>query len=166
MAEGPTELERELAEDLAALGDRFADEEFSTELYRALANNTWRKDDDGPSGHVSFSWSRAEWIVNELRAQLGEGALTLAQTGGEGEVSDLVRDELSRLGWTSRPLNTSRHDDAHVDQPESPPPAEQGERFAPVEDSDEWRRRAHTEAERSRLGIDPPPAAGPGDAAS
>ena len=49
------QLERELSEDLETLGERFADEEFSTEMYRALANNVWRKG----SGGVSLSWNRA-----------------------------------------------------------------------------------------------------------
>ncbi len=86
MNEGPTALERELANDLSTLGERFADEEFSTELYRALTNNVWRKA-GGPDGHVSFSWGRAEQLVNDLRAHLDQAPLTLAQTCGEGDVS-------------------------------------------------------------------------------
>src|SRR4051812_49539824 len=110
-------LERELISDLEQMEDRLADEEFSTELYRALTNNVVRKQ-DGPDGHVSLSWSRAEEIVNELRAQHGRPKLELAQTGGEGEVSGLVRDELGRRGWTFTPLNTSRHDEQHEGRPE------------------------------------------------
>ncbi len=159
MSEQPMELERELVSDLSRLGDRFLDDEFSTELYRALTNNTWSKR-DGPDGHVSLSWGRAEAIVNDLRAGRDRPALALAQTGGEGDVSDLVRDELDRLGWTARPLNTGRRDEQHLSQPESPPPAGQGERMAPGEDSHAWERQAHEEAERTRLGVDPPPASG------
>ena len=152
MAEGPTALERALMEDLATLGERFADEEFSTELYRALANNTWHKS-GGPDGHVSFSWGRAEALVNDLRAHLDQSPLTLAQTGGEGEVSDVVAAELGRLGWTNQPLNTSRRDEQHLAQPPSPPPGDQGERFAPVDDAHAWEREAHEDAERRRLGL-------------
>jgi hypothetical protein len=147
MAVDPELLERELVEDLARLEQRFMDEEFSSDLYRALANNVWRKV-GGPAGHLSVSWGRAEEIVNELRAGAGEPPLTLAQTGGEGEVSDLVAGELSRLGWTGQPLNTARHDPQHLGQPESPPPADHGERMAPVEDAGEWERLAHEEADR------------------
>ncbi len=147
-------LERALAADLTALEQRFADEEFSTELYRALANRVWRKA-DGPEGHVSLSWGRAEALVNELRARFGQAPLELAQSGGEGELSDLVSDEVGRLGWTSRPLNTSRHDEAHVAQPESAPPAGQGERFAAAEPSN-WEELAHAEAEQHRKGTTPP----------
>ena len=152
-------VEQELVEDLVALEDRFADEEFSTELYRALTNNVWRKDDDGPEGHVSLSWGRAEELVNQLRTRFGQPTLPLAQTGGEGEVSDLVAAELGRLGWRSRPLNTGRRDDAHLTQPESPPPGEQGERDAPVGAETEWEERAHEEAEANRppwVGREPP----------
>lgn len=142
-------LERELKDDLATLDERFADEEFSTELYRALANSTWRKE-GGREGHVALSWSRAEELVNELRKRHGQEPLALVQTGGEGEVSGLVSDELAGLGWSARPLDTSRRDPAHLDHPESAPPREQGERQAPVGDSSEWERRAHEEADANR----------------
>ena len=141
-------LERELISDLATLGERFADEEFSTELYRALTNNRWRKSEGRE--HVSLSWSRAEDLVNELRERFGEPPLTLAQTGGEGEISDLVRGELEPLGWRAEALDTSRRDEEHLTHPESPPPPEQGERQAPVGDSGAWEREAHEEAERQR----------------
>jgi hypothetical protein len=152
-----TDLERTLVRDLESLGDRLADEEFCTELYRALTNRVWRRS-GGPDGHVSLSWREAEEIVNELRRAAGREALELAQTGGEGEVSATVGAELERLGWTSQPLNTGRHDDAHVEQAKSPPPADQGDRDAPVEDSRGWEREAHREAEEARLRTGGPPA--------
>ena len=167
MTEASGALERELLDDLAALPERFADEEFCTDLYRALANNTWRKD-GGSDGELSLSWNRAEALVNDLRRRYGEQPLTLAQTGGEGEVSELIADELGRLGWTADPLNTSRHHEAHLTQPESAPPADQGERRAPVGDSGEWERRAREEADEQRLrrlgserteATEPPPSA-------
>ena len=145
-----TELERVLIDDLDKLDDRFADEEFCSELYRALTNNMWRK--QGPEGHVSLSWGRAEEIVNSLRERRGLPDLELAQPGREGEVSRVVGEELGRLGWSSTPLNTSRHDPAHAERPESPPPAKQGEAQSPVEDSRGWEREAHREAENARLG--------------
>ena len=153
MTESAELLEREMIEDLTALDERFADEEFSTELYRALANTVWRKE-GGPDGHVSLSWSRAEQIVNELRERNGQPPLALAQTGGEGEVSPLVADELSTLGWRAQPLNTGRRDPDHLGAPESPPPPDQGERQAPVGDSHEWERRAHAEADDNRRASD------------
>jgi hypothetical protein len=139
-------LERELVRDLHDLAQRFADDEFSSELYRALSNRIWRKQ-DGPDGHVSLSWSRAEEIVNELRARAGAEPLELAQTGGEGEVSRVVGEELERRGWTSTELNTGRHDPEHAGKPESPPPPDAGEAQSPVDDSRAWERRAHEEAE-------------------
>ncbi len=143
------ELERVLTADLATLGDRFADELFSTELYRALASRLWRKD-GGPDGHVSLSWGRAEELVNALRERHGQDRLILTQTGGEGEMSDLVEGELDRLGWHSTPLNPERHDPAHATRPASPPPAGHGEAMAPVEDSRAWEREAHREADEHR----------------
>ena len=148
------QLEQTLAADLAALGERFADDEFSTELYRALANRVWRRD-EGPEGHVSLSWRRAEALVNELRERAGQPPLELAQSGGEGEVSEVVGEELGHLGWRSHPLNTSRADPQHLARPESAPPPDHGERLAPVEPS-HWDELAHEEAERHRKGTTPP----------
>jgi hypothetical protein len=144
-----TVSDEQLRSDLRALGDRFHDEEFSTELYRALASRKWRKASSGEP--VAPSWSRAEQLVNDLRAQVGEEPLELAQSGGEGELSRVVDDELGRLGWTSEPLDTSEHDESHVSSPESPPPPDTGARHAPVDDPGAWRREAHAEAEAERL---------------
>jgi hypothetical protein len=114
-------LELELVIDLEALTERFDDEEFCRDLYRALANNVWHKD-DGPDGHVSFSWKRAEQLVNELRRQFaGREPLPLARSGGEGEISQLVRDRLGRLGWRARGLNTERGDVDHLPAADAPP---------------------------------------------
>jgi hypothetical protein len=142
-------LERELLHDLQSLGDLLSEDEFGRELYRALANTRWRKPGGG-EGHISVSWSRAEEIVNTLRAQQGEGPLTLAQTGGEGEVSGRVTDALGGAGWTSRHQDTSRHDASHADRPSSPPPGDQGERDAPVGDSHAWEREAHAAADQEQ----------------
>ena len=149
MSAGAETLEHELVADLATLGERFVDDQFSDELYRALASTVWTKA-GGPEGHVSLSWRRAEQVVNELRGRHGREPLALRQTGGEGDVAAGVGRTLAELGWRAARLDTSRHDEQHLTQPESPPPAEQGERDAPVGDSDEWERLAHEEAEQNR----------------
>jgi hypothetical protein len=141
-------LERELVGDLRGLGDRLRDEEFSGDLYRALGNRVWRSD-RRTGGHVSLSWRRAEEVVNDLRERQGVAPLELAQTGGEGEVSPAVREELGGLGWTSEPLDTGRHDPAHEAGPTSPPPGDHGERSR-GEDSAAEERAAHEAAERER----------------
>jgi hypothetical protein len=79
----PEDLERHLASDLDQVGERFTDVEFSTQLYRALANNRWTKQDE-LDGSVALSWSRAQRLVNELRERRGAESLVLAQSGGEG----------------------------------------------------------------------------------
>jgi hypothetical protein len=139
-------LEHALATDLAQLRDRFVDEEFCGDLYRALAGNAWTK--EGEDGRVAFSWSRAEEVVNEQRARIGHDPLPVVQTGGEGEVTDLVRNELGRVGW--HPEVREPSDPDHLSRPESPPPPGQGERMAPAPPSD-WEQRAHEDAERERL---------------
>src|SRR4051794_22014122 len=138
------DLELELLRDLFPLRHRVREDWFATELYHALTNTAWRKT-DGPEGHLSLSWSRAERIVNELREREGQAALSLSQGGGEGDVSGTVGEELAGLGWTSTPLDTGRHDDAHVEDAADPPPASSG----PGEDP-EWERRAHEEADQQR----------------
>ena len=148
--------------DLATLGDRFADEEFCTELYRALAGGRLVKD----GAAIALSWARAEKLVNELRSGQGGEPLTLAQTGGEGELSDLVASELQRLQWSWKPRDTSSGDPAHAGQRASAPPSGAGERAAPVSASDEWAQRGHAEADAARSGSGgAPPASGPGEAA-
>lgn len=87
---------------------------------------------DGRRGRLALSWRRAEDLVNGLRQRAGRERLALAQTGGEGEVSDTVAGELRRLGWALRQRPTSRHDDDHLASDPDPPPGEQGERRAPV----------------------------------
>lgn len=154
--------ESALITDLATLGERFRDEQFSTELYRALAGGHLTKDGQG----FAPSWSRAERLVNDLRAEQGNEPLTLAQTGGEGEVSDLVADELQGLGWRWKSRDTSQDDPAHANEPASPSTSETGERQAPVSDSSEWERTAHAEADATRAGrSDAPADSGPGNAA-
>jgi len=153
--------EQQLIDDLATLRDRLTDEKFSRELYGALAGGHLTKDGQA----VAPSWGRAEEIVNQLRQQAGREPLVLAQTGGEGEASDLVLGELERLGWRWRRRDTSTHDPDHASRPESPPPPDAGERQAPVSDSHAWEREGHAEAERARLGHPDPPQSGPGTGA-
>jgi hypothetical protein len=158
------ELERQLIRDLDQAGERMTDAELGRQLYRALANNRWQKD-DGPEGALALSWSRAEQLINDLRGRRGAEPVSLAQTGGEGEIGELAQDLLTRVGWTSQPLDTSRHDAAHAGDPAgSPPPKGTGEKHAPVEDSREWEREGHREAEAVRRGDEaaPPPADGEG----
>lgn len=137
----------ELIRSLEQLGERVADERFARDLYRALSDRRWIRDHDGIS--IAVSWKRAEEIVNLLRSRFGEEPLTLAQTGGEGELTDRVREAIEPLGWRTEPLDTSQSQPDHVDDPESPPPPDTGERHAPTERPPAW-REAEEEAERHR----------------
>lgn len=119
-------------------------------MYRGLANRRWRYE-DAPGDAVALSWQRAEQIINQLREAEGDDPLTLAQTGGEGWLSDAVREELARRGWTSEPLDTDAERPEHLSDEPLPPPRDQGERQAPSEPPREW-REAHETAERARRG--------------
>src|SRR3954447_346139 len=140
MAEMTETLERQLAHDLQTLGDLIHDDSWNEDLYKSLAGVSWSR----AGGHVSLSWKRAEEFVNEIRAKHGQSPLTLAQTGGEGEVVDRVADALSGLGWTPKPLDTSRHDDAHREGSTDTQRRTSGEPPA-------WERRAHAEADKNRM---------------
>jgi hypothetical protein len=108
-----TDVERRLLDDLEKIGERARDEKFCTELYRALADNVWFEG-DRPGERLSVSWQRAEWLINQWRRRHGAEALDLDRTGREGEISRTVAEELGRLGWRAKPLDTGRHDPAHV----------------------------------------------------
>jgi nucleotide-binding universal stress UspA family protein len=136
--------EQQLIRTLEELRPRIArDEKFAAELYRGLTNRRWYHDD---GLELSLSWRRAEELINDQRQAAGRPALDLRQSGGEGELGDDVRDELGRRGWRSEALNTSEHHDSHATSSESPPPPDQGERFAPS-NPPEAARRAHEEAD-------------------
>src|SRR4051794_1272433 len=134
-------LERELLNDLTQVHERFADEQFCGELYRALARTKLSKP-EAAEGHVVLTFSQAEGVINELRGRLGKDDLTLAQTG-EGEVDSAVRDVLGARGWHLAPATTSTHDDQHDAAAEQPPPDDHGARG----DSGQWERQAHAEAD-------------------
>ena len=113
----PTEtLESQLLRDLHELSERFSDDRFCTELYRGLTNRMLSKDSE-PDGHLVLSWNRAAEFVNELRARERHEPLPLAQSGGEGVISETVLDELTARGWETRPLNTVRRDERHSARP-------------------------------------------------
>lgn len=141
MEAGSDAVERQLHADLAGRAERLADDGFCHQLYRALASTVWTK--EGLLGEVGLSWTRAEELVNDVRANGGHDPLVLAQTGNEGQISDLVRDELGALGWSGRPLDTAQDEAGHMDSPASPPAAD-----VPMP---EWERRAHEEADEGRL---------------
>jgi hypothetical protein len=139
---GPT-AETLLAQALADLRERIGrDRNFARELYQGLTNRRWH----AHGAVVSLSWSRAEELINTELQAAGREPLALRQSGGEGELTDDVSEELGRRGWRSEPLDTGRRDDAHVNSPESPPPADTGERHAPTHPP-EAARRAHDEAD-------------------
>jgi hypothetical protein len=108
-----------------------------------------RSQHEAGGGPVSLSWQRAEEVVNLLRERVGEPRLGLAQTGGEGDLSEDVRRELEARGWRSEPLDTRHEQARHVGEPHGPPPAKHGEQQAPVEPPADWRKAA-SEAERRR----------------
>jgi hypothetical protein len=134
----PEALEFQLRDDLRSLGPRLEDERLVQDLYHALTRTLWSRFDR--DGSVSLSFTRAEALLNELRAERGAEPLPLAQTGHEGEISERVEDVLRELGWRVQPLDTGEHDERHLDDPESPPPSPPQDTLA----------RGHREADEGR----------------
>src|SRR5919107_2527471 len=93
-------LERELVRDLGELRDDLGEDAFARELYRGLASRRLTRLGNA-DGALSLSWRRAEEIVNGLRERAGAEALTLAQTGGEGDLSDRVASRSATSGGAS-----------------------------------------------------------------
>src|SRR3954454_2745276 len=116
-------LERELLNDLSQVAERFTDEKFSTELYRALTRTKLSKP-AASDGHVVLSFSQAEGVVNQLRARVGAEPLTLAQTGDEGDVDRTILHELGARGWRFAPASTGAADPQHDGASASPPSGE------------------------------------------
>jgi hypothetical protein len=132
-------LERELINDLSQVEqERFSDEKFCTELYRALTATKLRKP-GVTEGHVVLSFNQAESAINHLRRNIGAEPLTLAQTGDEGEVDSTVLDVLGGRGWSFAPASADAGDPMHDQASASPPPAAQ--------ETPEWERQAHEEAD-------------------
>ena len=92
------------------------DEEIARDFYRALSNVDWAliksdKPEDiqiidalkgEPPDTWSCSWRHAGGIVAEIRHthyNTGENYMDYYSSGGEGTVSDLVREVFERLGW-------------------------------------------------------------------
>ena len=76
------------------------DEEYAKDLYRALCNMQWRKREIMPllrNELWSASWRCAGGIVADLR-QEGD-YMDWYCTGGEGTVTEEIKEDLARLGW-------------------------------------------------------------------
>src|SRR4051812_48196610 len=128
--ETPQALEHQLRDDLRSLGPQLENDRFVRDLYRALTRTRWHRFDR--DGAVGLSFKRAEELLNELREERGQDPLELAQTGGEGDVSEWMDDAvLTELGWKTEPLDTAEHDDAHLASERDEPHTEPQDTLAP-----------------------------------
>jgi hypothetical protein len=94
LVENNFNLEKDLNES-AEIKERVKDDRFANELYAALCNVDWYKDD------ISWacSWRYSGGLVADLRDR-GEDYLDFYCNGGEGAVSEEVAEALAKLGWT------------------------------------------------------------------
>jgi hypothetical protein len=143
MATQHPKAEPALLGDLEKLAGKVAEDWFAVDLYRALAQRRWHRQENSAEV-VSFSWRRAEQIVNSLREKQHAPKLDLDASGGEGQLSDDVDRALRALGWVSEPMSPDEHDPAHVGaEPPPPPPPDPG--------PTDWEREAHRAAHEERL---------------
>jgi hypothetical protein len=145
--------ERALVEDLRGMGSALEDERLCRDLYKALASRALSK--RGAEGHVALSWNRAAEVVNLARGGQDLPPIDgLANSGGEGELTDRAQHALESIGWISQPENTERHDPRHRTSPEDAPPAS---RRAADREPPEWERQAHTAADETIARRENPP---------
>ena len=76
------------------------DDAFARELYAALCNVNWTHEN---GAKYSDTFRCNSWIVADLRGR-DEGDMVFYWSGGEGVISDRVRTELTRLGWSGVPM--------------------------------------------------------------
>lgn len=81
--------------------DRFQDDDFAKEIYRALCNMKWRSIYD-PDYEYSCSWRYAGGLVAEIRGK-GEDYLDYYCSGGEGIVTERVEKLFKALGFLPVP---------------------------------------------------------------
>ena len=87
--------------DLARLVPKLKkDEEFATDVYRALCNMRWRS--KWTPFKYSCSWRYAGGLVADLRDQ-GEDYIDFYCSGNEGNVTEEVRKIFNQLGWIPSP---------------------------------------------------------------
>jgi hypothetical protein len=82
----------------ARIADLVKDLRFATDLYRAMCNTDWSRNDMG----WATTWRVAGEIVAHLR-DLNESYNDFYCSGDEGVVADDVAAELAALGWTEAP---------------------------------------------------------------
>jgi hypothetical protein len=131
-----------LLREVERLGDRVCEDWFAVELYRALAGRRWRSEDG--AGVVAMSWRRAEQVVDDLREAHRAPTLSLAQRGGEGQLSEEVDRVLRAHGWVSEQMNPDRHDPTHTDAARGLPPR-------PGAPPARWEQQAHRAAHQERV---------------
>lgn len=73
-------------------------DQFAQELYAALCNTEWRFPDGDDMG---VSWRSAGGIVADLR-EMNEDYLDFYCSGGEGNISFAIKEEMSLLGLSGK----------------------------------------------------------------
>lgn len=97
------DLERDLLQNPQLCERAQNDRDFAKALYGALCNNRYRHESDPESMQLwSCTWRYAGGILSEMTNSSG-GYLDFYCSGNEGCVTDGVRFELRKLGWTDVP---------------------------------------------------------------
>ena len=85
-------------EDLQQLKERIADNlDFATDVYGALCNMRWQSVENKENIY-SCSWRYAGGVIAGMRCE-GESYLDFYCSGGEGNVTEEVKEDLRKLGW-------------------------------------------------------------------
>lgn len=83
------------------------DDEFAKELYAAMCNMRWRS--KVTDEIYSCSWRFAGGLVAEIRGK-GERYIDFYCSGGEGTVTERIKEALDTLGWEPCPWTEADDD--------------------------------------------------------
>jgi hypothetical protein len=93
----PSIVERDLEHDIQELADEARhDRQFAVELYAALCNAEWHRDDGAE--WRGGTWRYVAGVIAHLRGR-DEGYLDFYCSGGEGDITDRVAEAMASLGW-------------------------------------------------------------------
>ena len=87
----------EFEKDLYKLKDKLQDDDYAVDLYGALCNMQWQNIKN-PEIIYSCSWRYAGGVIAGMRCE-GESYLDFYCSGGEGNVTEEVKEDLRKLGW-------------------------------------------------------------------
>jgi hypothetical protein len=90
------------------LVEKVSNYEYAQNLYKALCNNSWKKEGFNYNGSEPWAvtWRTAGGLVSALHHNDDrlENYMEFYCSGGEGHVDEEIQQDLYELGWTWEPI--------------------------------------------------------------